>query len=62
MRRWNLGSVIGITILLAASAGYDFWRGYHAFGNMFGGSLYVVLGFGVLGLLWLIIGSRSQRA
>jgi hypothetical protein len=41
-------------ILVLFSAAYDFWRGYHESKSVLGGIVYVVLGFGVLGLIWCI--------
>ena len=61
-RKLTPGTIVFVLVLLAGSVGYDFWRGYREAGGSFGGIMYVIFGFGILAILWLIrqAGSNSQ--
>ena len=48
-KRGNVGFAIILGVVLLASSGYDFWRGYHEDHSIEGGIVFTVLG--ILALL-----------
>jgi hypothetical protein len=49
-----------VTAVVAASAAYDFYRGYHAHRSVAEGIVWVIGGFVVLAFFWWVYSIRSS--
>ena len=54
-------SAIVLALLVGASAVFDFYRGYQHERSIVQGAIFVILGFGVLGLFWWVYSRRTPN-
>lgn len=50
-----------LTLLVVLSGGYDFWRGYSYGHSLYEGLLFAMLGFIVLGVIFILFSDRTGR-
>jgi len=50
-----------LTLLVVLSGGYDFWRGYRHEHSVYEGLLFAMLGFIVLGVIFILFSDRGGR-